>query len=235
MNSPLSFRSAAATVAVTLTALTQVVYSQAPAAQGGQARAAAAQQAPSGVQRFEARTGGSTHISFRSDAPLETLDGVTSVATGNFTVNLDHPNQQATGRIETTVASLRTGNDMRDEHLRGDSWLDGAHHPNIVFEITGTDIRGPIRPGRPVRGRVRGRFTLHGVTKDIVAPVTVRLVPLTSNESDQIGINADMLRVQAEFKILLTDYGISVPSVVRLKVSNEIQIRVDLTTFRTQG
>ncbi len=89
--------------------------------------------------------------------------------------------------------------------------------------------------GTVVRGRVRGRFTLHGVTKDIVAPVTVRLVPLTSNESDQIGINADMLRVQAEFKILLTDYGISVPSVVRLKVSNEIQIRVDLTTFRTQG
>ncbi len=50
-----------------------------------------------------------------------------------------------------------------------------------------------------------------------------------------IGIDADMLRVQGEFHVALTDYGISVPMILRLKVSNDIRVRVDLTAFRHAG
>jgi len=49
---------------------------------------------------------------------------------------------------------------------------------------------------------------------------------------DQFGINADMLRVQGEFRVNLSDYGVSIMAPLRLKVSNEIRVRVDLTTFR---
>ena len=59
--------------------------------------------------------------------------------------------------------------------------------------------------------------------------------PLSATEHagmDQFGINADMLRVQGEFRVNLSDYGVSIMAPLRLKVSNEIRVRVDLTTFR---
>jgi hypothetical protein len=65
-------------------------------------------------------------------------------------------------------------------------------------------------------------------------PVTVRLVPLTPAEADmaQFGVNSDMLRVQSEFSVNLSDYNVSIFPPLRLKVSNTIRLRVAVTAFR---
>ncbi len=175
-----------------------------------------------------------SRVTFQSDAPLETIDGVSTDTQGSFTINVNNPSQGPSGRVSVTVNSLRTGSDMRDEHLRGGMWLDAAHNPNIVFEVLRTNLSAPLQAGTAVSGTVSGRFSLHGVTRDITAPVTVRLVPLSAEHAAmaQFGVNADMLRVQSEFRINLTDYGVSVMAPLRLKVSNEIRVRVDLTAFR---
>lgn len=197
--------------------------------------APAASAALTGVQRFEVRPGGISRVTVTSDAPIETIDGVSTNTTGNFTVDLANPSRQTTGRVVVAATSIRTGSDMRDDHLRGANWIDAARFPEIALDITGTDITRPLAPNAPVRGNVRGRFSLHGQTHDVTVPVTVRLVPLNPTEHagmDQFGINADMLRVQGEFRIRLSDYGVSIMAPLRLKVSNEIRVRVDLTTFR---
>lgn len=202
---------------------------QAPAAQGA---------ALTGVQRFEVRPGGISRVNITSDAPLETIDGVSTNVSGNFSVDLANPSRQLAGRVAVLATSIRTGSDMRDEHLRSANWIDAARFPDIALELTGTDISSALTPNTPVRGSVRGRFSLHGQTRDVTVPVTVRLIPLNPAEHagmDQFGINADMLRVQGEFRVNLSDYGISIMAPLRLKVSNEIRVRVDLTTFRTQG
>jgi polyisoprenoid-binding protein YceI len=190
--------------------------------------------APTGVQRFDLRTNGQSRVLFTSDAPLETVDGISTSTSGDFTVDLSNPSRQLTGRVEVLATTLRTGVDLRDEHLRGDSWLDAARFPNITLELTGTQLATPLAPNRPTTARVRGRFTLHGVTHDVTVPVTVRLIPLSGEYAglEGIGINADMLRIQGEFHLALTNYGISVPTLLRLKVSNDIRVRVDLTAFR---
>lgn len=188
-----------------------------------------------GVQRFEVRPGGISRVNITSDAPLETIDGVSTNVSGNFTVDLSNPSRQLTGRVAVLATSLRTGSDMRDEHLRSANWLDAARFPDIALELTRTDLARPLTANAPVRGTVRGRFSLHGQTRDVTVPVTVRLIPLSATEHagmDQFGINADMLRVQGEFRINLSDYGVSIMAPLRLKVSNEIRVRVDLTTFR---
>jgi hypothetical protein len=41
-----------------------------------------------------------------------------------------------------------------------------------------------------------------------------------------------MLRVQGTFNIQLSDYGVTIFRPLRLKVSNTIALRVDLTAFR---
>lgn len=193
--------------------------------------------AASGPQHFDLRPTGQSRVLFTSDAPIETVDGISTQTTGNFTVDVSNPSRALSGRVEVGANSLRTGIDMRDEHLRGPNWFDTPRFPNITLQLTGTDISSPLAANSPVQGTVRGRFTMHGVTRDISVRLTVRRIPLAGEYAGMgaIGIDADMLRVQGEFHVALTDYGISVPMMLRLKVSNDIRVRVDLTAFRHAG
>jgi polyisoprenoid-binding protein YceI len=175
-----------------------------------------------------------SRVMFQSDAPLETLDGVSTDTQGQFTVNPNNPAQGFSGRVQVSVASLRTGSDMRDEHLRGGMWLDAARFANITFELVRTNLAQPLQPGAEAQGTVTGRFTMHGVTREITAPVRVRYVPLSNDHAGMqgFGVNADMLRVRSDFALNLSDYGVSIMAPLRLKVSNTITVRVDFTAFR---
>jgi polyisoprenoid-binding protein YceI len=177
---------------------------------------ALAQQA----KRFDVHATGGSRIIFESDAPLETITGVTSSVSGS--VQVDPANlAQARGRIEVPIASLRTGVDLRDEHLRSDNWLDAQRHPNAVFEITGVTGARSLAPNETARVQVRGRFTLHGVTHDLTAPAQIQYRPGANGE-------AGIILVRTRFSVSLPSYGVSVPTIVRLKVSDEITVRVSL-------
>jgi polyisoprenoid-binding protein YceI len=172
------------------------------------------------AKRFDVHATGGSRIIFESDAPLETITGVTSSVHG--TVQVDPADlAHASGRIEVPVASLRTGVDLRDEHLRSDSWLDAERHPNAVFEITGVSGARSLTPNTTARVQVRGRFTLHGVTHDLTAPAQIRYQPAADGEPG-------IILVRTRFSVRLPEYGVSVPTIVRLKVSDEITVRVSL-------
>lgn len=169
---------------------------------------------------------GGSRAHFVSDAPLETINGVTSAVSGEFTVDPTNL-ASASGAIEVQVGTLRTGIDLRDEHLRSDAWLDTARFPTAKFELTG--VRGATRltAGQTARVTLTGRFTLHGRTHDVTANAQIQLMPVTPEMQGQTaGPQSDVIRVRASFRIRLTDYGITVPSVVQLKVSNDIAIDV---------
>ena len=112
-----------------------------------------------------------------------------------------------------------SGRDLRDEHLQGDGWLDAKKNPNIHFEITevilGKKSSVELKPNKDTRVQVRGKFTAHGVTRPVTANGTVKW-------------SGNALRIKADFTANLTDHDISVPSIVRLKVANEIAVSVDL-------
>ena len=63
--------------------------------------------------------------------------------------------------------SIDTGIAKRDEHLRGADFFDVETFPTLSF--TSTSIL--VEEGKPV---FVGKFTMHGVTKDIRVPVTVK-------------------------------------------------------------
>src|SRR5262245_22292217 len=83
---------------------------------------------------FDVKNDGGSRIQFVSDAPLETITGVSTNMSGSFTFDPAHPDQ-ARGRVAVVVSSIRTGIDLRDEHLRSDHWLDGTRYPSATFEI----------------------------------------------------------------------------------------------------
>jgi polyisoprenoid-binding protein YceI len=140
------------------------------------------------------------------------------ISTG--TLDLDPADITVTkGKFKVAVTSLRTGNDLRDEHLQGDGWLDAEKNPFLHFEITevmpGKKGNKALKQGKDAKVAVKGRFTAHGITKDVVAKGTANW-------------SGDAVRIKADFPVVLTDHNISVPSIVRLKVANEIAVSVDL-------
>jgi len=165
------------------------------------------------------RDDGKSSATFVSDAPLETMTGKTSKVTGSLMVD-PADITQTKGAFKVPVVSLRTGNDLRDEHLQGDGWLHAKKYPHIEFEITEVvlgkkDPKG-LKKNKETKVQVKGKFTAHGITKLVTTKGTVKW-------SD------DALRVKANFVANLEDHQISVPSIVRLKVANEMDVSVNLT------
>ncbi len=172
-------------------------------------------------RRFVLQRGKSRAV-FVSDAVLDTFEGHTRALRGEVRVDLDDL-RTTRGHVAFPVASLRTGIELRDEHLRGDAWLDAARFPSIRFEITQVKVKGSasLQPGQTANVEVHGKITIHGVTRPVVAKLKVERV------AGQ-GRRPERLHVHGRFQIKLTDFGISVPLPVRLKVSNEILVKVDL-------
>ncbi len=66
-------------------------------------------------------------------------------------------------RVEATIdaASIDTGVDQRDEHLRSADFFDVAKHPQIRFLSTG------VRQNGAGEGVITGDLTLRGVTRPV--------------------------------------------------------------------
>lgn len=170
-------------------------------------------QAASGA-KYMVESSDESKVQFISDATLEKITGVGHKLSGN--VEIDTANLAATkGTIELEVASINTNVDLRDEHLRGPDWLDAKAYPKIKFDITKVEGPGELKQGEAVDVKVHGKLTMHGVTREEVATAKVR--------STDKGV-----KVTASFKVSLPAYKVSVPSVVRLKVNDEIQLNVML-------
>jgi len=167
---------------------------------------------------FLVRDDGKSHVTFVSDAPLETMTGKSSKVTGSVTVD-PADITSTTGSFEVPVASLQTGNELRNEHLRGDGWLDAKSNPKIRFEIRevvlGKRASSALKKNKDTDVQVKGTFTAHGISRPVTTNGTVKW-------SD------DLLYIRAKFAIKLEDHRVSVPSIVRLKVANEIAVSVDL-------
>ena len=97
---------------------------------------------------FRVRDDGGSQVQFTSDAPLETINGVSSTARGWVKVD---PNDLAStkAQIMVPVASLRTGVDLKDEHLRSDTWLDANRYPFAKFVVTGVTTPSEMTEKRP--------------------------------------------------------------------------------------
>jgi len=172
---------------------------------------------------------GQNLCTFVSSAPLEDFEGTADGISGSFT--LDPKNLEATtGRIEVTVASMRTGIARRDEHLRSPDWLDAERYPVISFEIQGLKDVKLIEqsPGRAViSAKAVGNFSLHGVTKPMELPITLTYV--MENEQTRKRASGDLVMVQSEFRISLRDFNIrGRQGIIGSRVGETILVR---TTF----
>lgn len=94
-----------------------------------------------------------------------------STVTGRFkslrgTLEYD-PSASHLGQAEAEidVASIDTGVEDRDNHLRSPDFFDAANHPKILFRSKRVEVRDDDV------GRLIGDLTIRGVTKEVVLDV----------------------------------------------------------------
>ncbi len=166
---------------------------------------------------------GRNQATFFSTTPLEDITGISNDVKGSVTFNVSDFSTLK-GQVSISTASLKTGIDLRDEHLRSPNWLDAASYPEIVFTIKKVSDIQSLEPNK-LKAKVTGDFTAHGVTKEVVADATVTY--LDASEETKKRAEGDLLGVQAKFNIVLSEFDVE-NMILGQKVSDEIEITVNI-------
>lgn len=152
-----------------------------------------------------------------SNTEFETFTGRTSNVSGNLVFNPKA--KTGSGKIVVDLKSIDTGIAARNDHMNSEGWLNTAKYPTATFQTTS------VKFVKDDSYRATGKFTLHGVTKTITVPVTVKY-RAESAATKQAGFAGHVLQTVARFDIKLSDYGIKIPSMAAGKVANTVQLVV---------
>ncbi|MBK9098781.1 MAG: YceI family protein [bacterium] len=102
--------------------------------------------------------------------------------------------------------------------------MDAANYPEITFTIKSvSDIKSTA--DNKIEAKVTGDFTTHGVTKEVVADVSMTY--LDASEQTAQFAPGDLLGVQAKFNISLSDFDVE-NMIVGQKVADNIEITATL-------
>lgn len=178
---------------------------------------------------YYAITARDRQIYFESNAPLENIKGQSNKVIGYAVAASDRPGALAAGEWHLPVASMKTGIELRDEHLAGKDWLDAEAHPNIIVQVREVkDLRESKRSAAftSYTGILHADLTLHGVTKTIEIPAS-SFTFMPASEATQRVAKGDLLAIRSKFTVTLADYGVSHP-VIGEKVAKEVEIDVSL-------
>ncbi|MBU1700401.1 MAG: YceI family protein [Candidatus Eisenbacteria bacterium] len=152
-----------------------------------------------------------TNISFQSDTDFEVIVGTSVKSSGDVTA--DFEKETAKVNISVPVASLKTGIDMRDEHMRSPGWLDAAQFPSITF------VSSSVKLMSGMSWEVKGMFTMHGVSKEIMTTAEVRQIP--ADAAIKAGLEpGEWIKVTAPFNVKLSDFGVKIPDMAAAKVND---------------
>jgi len=120
----------------------------------------------------------------------------------NFAFDKDHPeNSSVEARI--AVASVSTGNERRDTHLRSDDWFEAEKYPYMTFKSTA------VRKVAESEYVASGDLTIKGVTRQIELPIHVlgvqmipeQMAPMMGGIKEAASFHATATIDRAEFGV----------------------------------
>ncbi|MBD0287589.1 MAG: YceI family protein [Flavisolibacter sp.] len=150
----------------------------------------------------------SGNITFFSKAPLEDIEAKNK----SVTAVLD--TRTGTLQFAVLMKGFEFKKDLMQEHFN-ENYVESDKYPRSEFKgtlINNSEINYQ-KPGT-YTAKVRGQLTIHGITRDI-------------ETTGSLKVDSDNLKANASFPILLSDYKISIPAIVKDKVSNTINVSVD--------
>lgn len=167
---------------------------------------------------------GRNQAAFISDAPFEKINGLASGLDATVMLNINDITQKPMGKVIVPINNIKTGIDLRDEHLRSEMWLNAEKFPYAEFQLTGVKNHSSktLKDGQKVNCTLIGKFSVHGTTKDVEVPAT--LTYFKESDKTKAKVPGNLLVANAEFNIKLADYGVKIPDMVVGKVSDEVII-----------
>jgi polyisoprenoid-binding protein YceI len=150
-----------------------------------------------------------SEITFRATSRLMNADGRFTRFSGDVVVD---PAAPTGARITLTIdaASIETGIEMRDNHLRSSDFFDVERFSTVAFQSVRVESAGR-------RATVVGRLTVHGVTREIAVPIDVQ-------------VSSTALVASGEFIVNRGDYGMNYNSFLN-PIGNEVRAAF---TFRAR-
>lgn len=124
------------------------------------------------------------------------------------------------GRVEVQADSIFTDHEERDDHVRGEDFLDTANHPLIVFEATGYTPRGESG------GTLAGDLTLLGNTHPVELDVTIN-----RHADYPFGHRRETLGISARTTIQRSRWGMDYGVADNL-VGDEVTLRFEFEALR---
>jgi polyisoprenoid-binding protein YceI len=112
--------------------------------------------------------------------------------------------------VEIEVGSLEADVEKLTGHLKSPDLLDAAQFPKASFASTAVTSKGA-----DAQYNVTGNFTLHGVSKQLSFPATIR-------------VQADKVEADAEFAINRKDFGIVYPGKPDDLIKDEVLIKLSI-------
>lgn len=174
--------------------------------------------------------GGRNIARFESKASLENIVGTTSAITGWVAFDPEDLSKNYAAEVAVDLATLKTGIEMRDGHLRSDKYLDTEKNPKATLKITKIDLggRNSIKHGETAAIKASGLFTIHGVTKPV--EITAKVGYFAENkELAPMGYPGEILNVDGSFVVKSADFNIQRPQLLILKLADEVTVSVNFT------
>jgi polyisoprenoid-binding protein YceI len=167
-----------------------------------------------------------TKVQFTSEAPMETVTGTTHTATGFVEMDPSGTGEGARGEVHADLASLKTGIDLRDRHMR-ENHLETGKYPEAVFTLTSLTLpSGGLPEGIRTRVAAQGTFKLHGIERTI-EPETYFTLHNSATGST--------LQIESNFTVRLPDYLIKRPQFLLMRLAEEQRVHVELHAVAGTG
>ena len=146
-------------------------------------------------------------ITRKHDGSFQTFTGTVNLVDG------DPSKSSVTTDIE--IASIKTDEEKLTGHLKSGDLLDAAKYPKATFTSTS------IKPGgdKGATHTVTGNFQLHGITKSITFPATVKA-------------SGDAVEVDAEFAINRKDFGVVYPGMPDDLIKDDVLLKLRIRAHR---
>jgi len=147
-------------------------------------------------------------IYFNASAKLEKVEATTRSAIAVV--------DSKTGKLQFAVMlkGFEFEKSLMQEHFN-ENYVESDKYPKSEFtgQIINNSEINYTKDGN-YDAKVKGTITLHGVTKDVVA-------------SGKLSVKEGKLGLNAVFDILLSDFKIDIPGLVRENISNDTKITIE--------
>lgn len=147
-------------------------------------------------------------INFFSKAPMEDIEAK------NKTVTAVIDSKSGAIQFAVQMKGFEFEKQLMQQHFN-ENYVESDKFPKAEFKgtITNNSDINYSKDGT-YNAKVKGKLTIHGVTNNVETTGTIK-------------VNGAKLAAYSTFNVLLSDYDIKIPSVVKDKISNSIKITVD--------